>query len=412
MPYFHHVHRVFGKRLTPAGVTNIVHSKAQALQHENGRICFGYHDKSPFNLNETKLLAMHLPVKQTDPDAECTPVKLGFYRVTSPGVIDEEFVEIGSTTTWCWQQGCMLQWDPAEQNHRIYFNDLVDGVYGSRRLDLRTGQVERQFSFPIYAISNDGREALSLNFSRLGRLRPGYGYDLIDDPFADDASPADDGLYLYDLESGEGELLVRLEGLANRVPHIQNAEHYINHASFAPQGDWITFFHIWRFRDTGKRGIILYGYDRTTKSLFVIEDQRTPSHFCWQSNTKLLVTNVDTERKWRYSLYDIETVERKDLKIKLNQDGHPMFKPGSERIIVTDTYPDKRRDQHLLMVDIETGQVTEIAAAYSPYAFRGQVRCDLHPRWDRNGKFICVDSLSRGQREMIIFDVENSLINL
>ena len=403
MPYLHHVYRVFGKKLTTEGVTNIGHAKAQVLRHADGGICFGYHDKSPFSLDGTKLLAMHLTVGQTDPAAECTPVKLGFYNVTRSGVIDEEFVEIASTNTWCWQQGCMLQWDPEEPNQSLYFNDLVEGAYGSRKFDLSTGRVERSYPFPIYSISIDGREALSLNFSRLGRLRPGYGYDLIDDPFAEEAAPADDGLYLYDLESGEGELLVGLEELANRVPHIKNAEHYINHASFAPQGDWITFFHIWRFKDTGKRSIVLYGYDRTTKSLIVIEDQRTPSHFCWQNDTKLLVTNVDHDGVWRYTLYDLKDLSRRDLDLGLTQDGHPMFYPGSESIFVTDTYPDKLRDQHLLIVDMEKGTNIEIAALYSPYAFRGQVRCDLHPRWDHTGGLISVDTATSGRREQLIF---------
>lgn len=403
MPYFHHVYRLFSKRLTPLGVTKFVYSKAQVLQHETGGIYFGYHDKSPFNLDGTKLLVMHLPVKQTDQDAECTPVKLGFYRQTSPGVINEEFVKVGSTSTWCWQQGCMLQWDPASPDKRIYFNDLVNGRYGSKLFNLNKQQLEQNNNFPIYSISGDGTEALSLNFSRLGRLRPGYGYNLISDPHKDNIAPAEDGVFLYDLSNGQGKLLVNLKELANLVPHIKNVDHYINHASFSPAGKWITFFHIWRFRDTGKRGIILYGYNRKDKKLFVIEKERLPSHFCWQNENTMMVTNMDIMGNWQYSLYNLSTGNRLDLNIGLKQDGHPMFKPGSQSIFVTDTYPDKRRDQHLLIVDLKKGEIKEIDALYSPYTFSGSVRCDLHPRWDRLGRYICVDFVSNYRRNMKVY---------
>ena len=101
-----------------------------------------------------------------------------------------------------------------------------------------------------------------------------------------------------------------------------------------------------------------------------------------------------------------------DLDLNLNFDGHPMFSPFDKNIFITDTYPDKKGDQHLIMVDLKNKNIIKISSLYSPLRYRGQVRCDLHPRWDRNGKFICVDSSSRGKREMILFDVENSLINL
>ena len=301
----------------------------------------------------------------------------------------------------------MLQWDPSESNHLVYYNDLVDGRYGSKRFNIKTKEVEKVYPFPIYSISGDGTEALSLSFSRLGRLRPGYGYDLLPDPYHDDPSPAEDGLFLHGLSSEQGQLLVSLQSLAERVPQIQNAEHYINHASFSPQGDWITFFHIWRFKDNGKRGIILYGYHRESERLVAVEEERLPSHFCWQNNSSLMFTNMDAEGLWRYSIYDMEKGRRRDLDLGLEQDGHPMFRPGSESLFVTDTYPDKRRDQHLLIVDIERKKISEVAALYSPYAFRGQVRCDLHPRWNRKGDGICVDTAMTGKREMLIYHIDS-----
>ena len=404
-PYLHHIYRILGVNDQISGVTKEQYAKPQIFVNGRAGIAFGYHDKSPFSIDGSKLLAMRLPVKQNDPEAECTPINLGYFPVNGSGELNHKFVEVSSTSTWCWQQGCMLQWDPMASNQRIFYNDLVNGGYGSKLFNIETQMIEQENSFPIYSISGDGSKALSLNFSRLGRLRPGYGYSLIKDPHFSDPAPAEDGLFLHDLTRGHGKLVVSLKNLADRTPQIHNAEHYINHLSFSPSGNWITFFHIWRFRDTGKRGIILYGYNRNLEELFVIENDRLPSHFCWQNEHTMMVTNMDMEGNWRYSLYSLPEGQRTDIMLNLNQDGHPMFKPGSDKIFVTDTYPDRQRNQHLIVADLETGELTKIATVYSPYTFRGMVRCDLHPRWDRKGKYISFDTARSGQREQWVVKV-------
>lgn len=37
----------------------------------------------------------------------------------------------------------------------------------------------------------------------------------------------------------------------------------------------------------------------------------------------------------------------------------------------------------------------------------GDMRCDLHPRWSRDGKYICVDCSMGGDRQMYLVDVSN-----
>ena len=56
--------------------------------------------------------------------------------------------------------------------------------------------------------------------------------------------------------------------------------------------------------------------------------------------------------------------------------------------------------------DLKNNKTYELVALYSPLRYRGQVRCDLHPRWDRDGKFVCVDTTSNGKREMLIIDLK------
>ena len=106
-----------------------------------------------------------------------------------------------------------------------------------------------------------------------------------------------------------------------------------------------------------------------------------------------------------YHIYNIIQNTKSDLDIGLIQDGHPMFSPVDNNIFITDTYPDKRGDQHLCLVNLKEKTTHELISFHSPYKFRGQVRCDLHPRWDRQGGKICVDNTVLGNRLMSVVKI-------
>ena len=73
--------------------------------------------------------------------------------------------------------------------------------------------------------------------------------------------------------------------------------------------------------------------------------------------------------------------------------------------------PDKRLDQHLILLDTRTESSVEVKAFFSPRRFNGPVRCDLHPRWDRTGKYICIDCAYNGKREMVLLKLSSLRIN-
>jgi len=41
----------------------------------------------------------------------------------------------------------------------------------------------------------------------------------------------------------------------------------------------------------------------------------------------------------------------------------------------------------------------------APFVFDGPYRCDLHPRWSRDGKQVCFDSVPEGKRRIYVVDV-------
>ncbi|MCB1122092.1 MAG: hypothetical protein KJT03_11120, partial [Verrucomicrobiae bacterium] len=94
------------------------------------------------------------------------------------GLIDLEngnqWKSIGTSTSWGWQQGCMLQWIPGS-SEEVIWNDHDKGQgFLSRVYNLRTGQT-RTLPKAIYTLSPDGSFALCVDMDRLQFFRPGYG---------------------------------------------------------------------------------------------------------------------------------------------------------------------------------------------------------------------------------------------
>ncbi|MEX0596559.1 MAG: hypothetical protein WD512_08660, partial [Candidatus Paceibacterota bacterium] len=188
------------------------------------------------------------------------------------------------------------------------------------------------------------------------------------------------------------------------VKTTSQQQHYINHATYSPDGEIIGFFHLWSFPSDVNRQLQFMVIKKSTKEIKILETERIVSHYCWRNEKEILATTRTKEGVWFYTLYNINQSSRHDLNIPLNVDGHPMFNPANRDLIITDTYPDKRNDQHLCIADL-SGEAQEVGAFYSPFKYKGQVRCDLHPRWDRQGKFVVVDTTKNKIRKMAILNI-------
>jgi len=391
------------KRLLSNILTNNHFAYTISLSDEDRPTFFGYHDKTPFSLNGNKILAMSINTDDTKPENESSVMKIGYFKKDQNGIFSNEFIPLAETTTWCYQQGCMLQWNPLLPDEEIFYNTLINGKYGSVAFNIAKKQIVKEFNHPIYSVAPNGKLAATLNFSRLGWLRPGYGYNLFPDDNLNNLAPGNDGLFIFELDTMKKQLLLSLANLAEDISSTNNYYHYVNHATFSPNGKRILFFHIWSKGNKEKRFHRVCEFNLTTGRWKEIERERILSHYCWKDENSFLGTTLNKEGKWQYSMYNLKTNRRNDLNLSLkNGDGHPMFHPLNKNIIVTDTYPDKWREQHLLTVNISSKKNVEIAKFYSPFKYSGQVRCDLHPRWDREGKYVAVDSTHNGKRQMII----------
>ena len=91
----------------------------------------------------------------------------------------------------------------------------------------------------------------------------------------------------------------------------------------------------------------------------------------------------------------------------LNVDGHPSFSKSNENFLLTDTYPTFKNSflQKLIVFDIKNDSVFKFhnLRHVAEYASTGY-RCDLHPRWSIDGKYITIDTLDEGVRSIDIYE--------
>lgn len=363
---------------------------------------FGYYEKSPWNASGRLLLAHEASFNDRPPTAD-DPVTVGVVHLAD----GRRLQPLAQTMAWNWQQGSMLQWHPADPERLLVHNDRRDGRHVGVVRDV-DGREQRVYDRPLYALAPDGRTAYSLNFARLQTHRPGYGYAGVDDPWAARLAPDDDGIHAVDLASGQSRLIVPLGALARLSPKpgMEGRPHYCNHIQVNPDGSRFAFFHIWRTGDTTWE-VRLYTAARDGSDLRCVLDTGRVSHYDWLDEHRILVWAHRPGTGDRFLLCD-----ERDGSVQvfgdgtLTEDGHCTFSPD-RRWVLNDTYPDGHGMRTLMLVGWADGRRIDLARLHSPKSrWWGEIRCDLHPRWSRDGRQVCVDSVHDGTRQMYVIDVE------
>lgn len=365
---------------------------------------FGYYDKCPWDASGRYLLGMEIGYCDRQPDP---------YDKLTVGMIDLEngnrFIPLDRTAAWSWQQGTMLQWLGSAPGREVIYNGVEDGQYIATIRDIQSGST-RTLPSPIYAVDAAGTRALTLDFDRLDRLRPGYGYNAMPEAHPDDAAPEDSGIYAMDLASGENRLIIPISWAAANEPDERvspGMHHWFNHLQFNPSGDFFIFLHRWA--TPGSRWQTrMYVARPDGTDIRLIQDTGMVSHFDWRDDRTILAWSTTPEHGNAFYLFDIETntVEPIGTDV-LTRDGHCSYSPDREWIL-NDTYPDSDRMQTLMLYRPEDNLRVEVGEFYLSPQLTGPVRCDLHPRWNWDGTKVCIDSAHEDQtRQLYVVDVES-----
>ncbi|MEM6689694.1 MAG: hypothetical protein AAF664_09725 [Planctomycetota bacterium] len=368
-----------------------------------GNHWFGYYDKFEFSPDDELVLSNRVDFEHRAPTGDDS-IEVGFVDTAD----SDRWHSIGRSRSWGWQQGCMLQFI-GETGRRVMYNDRDQDRFVCRLVDLDSGQ-RQTIGRPVYTLSPDGRYGLSVDFSRLDALRPGYGYDGLSSQLIHDRAPEDDGVWRVDMSTGQSQLIFSYADAA-QMPWLNQegqssvpdtAWHYFNHLLTNPSGDRFIVLH--RYRPKFDPKTLRYEGNFVTRMLtigmdgsdpYVLDGSGRTSHFIWRDDEAVeMWTRVGKSPDRFYCMYDQSNMIEPLGHDVMTLNGHNtrLPKPYND-FILNDTYPSKDgRLQTVYLYHVPTGTRLDLGAFHSPSQYRGEWRCDTHPRSSRSGRFVAIDS--------------------
>ena len=375
------------------------HLPAKAVSPADGHCFFGYFDKFATDEKDERILVHKVGFTARQP-------RLGDKALI--GLIEgNDFTPVAETLAWNWQQGSMLQWFSRDS---IIYNDLEGDTYVARIHNLVTG-ARRTLCRPVYCLSPDGRWAMSLNFSRLDRERPGYGYPGAFDPNEKVKCPGDEGIWLVDLKNNTAKLVVSVAQVTDAWyrSDMEDTEGWFNHILISPDSRRFAFFLRWRLKNKdGSPGWHLthmFTANLDGTELFPLNLEEMSSHYTWICPDQIINFSNRYTAGWQYYLYTDRTHHTEIIGRDLFPgDGHCSYSPDGKWML-TDSYPLEDNCRRLFLYRLSNGEAFEIGSFHSDPAYPVPTRCDLHPNWSRDGRSVCIDSIHEGSRQVYILDV-------
>lgn len=357
---------------------------------------FGYYDKSPWDASGRYVIC--LKAKDTwSSVAPHDPAEILLLDTQN----ENKPKKIAETKAWNVQQGCMAQWLGPDFCTNIIYNDYRNGQFCSIILNIKSGE-EKILCSPVYTVSADGRTALTLDFCRLHRMRPGYGYSNQEDITKNEKLPSGYCVWKLDVQKNELTPLFKYSDFVSFEPReeMEGAEHKVNHLMLSPNGQRFMVMHRWFNGQRKYSRLITANVDGT--EMYNLSDDDMVSHCFWKDDNTIIAFENKNGSGAGYYLMKDRTADYSRLWPDITCDGHPSYSPDKS-LIVTDTYPNRSRMASLLILDEHSHRT--VAKVFAPFKYDNDTRCDLHPRWSRDGKQICFDSVFEGHRGLYFINV-------
>ncbi len=395
----------------------------------------GFHDIVPWSPSDRLMLGLEADESDRLPEPG-DKVRIGVIDLTTPR---SRFTSIAESSCWNWHLGARQQWLDDE---RIIYNDTRNGHHIAVIHDLASG-CETEIGHAVWSVSPDGRWAIAPNFARLRRYYEVYGYPGGAAPSLRDSAPQDDGLYLIDLRAGTKKLLFSVsEVVAQRYgdePNPPQGPFWLTHPTFNTDGTGFCFYLRRQLTDGFLYSDFFFADREGDTAKFLMHglvshfDWRDPSHVVvWARESRVLdgfrqgkalenpviLSLFECARATKRAIYgqkktgafyllNVKTGQRQTIGTRvLVEDSHNMLSPDREWM-VCDTYTDKKSNRSLFLYQVESEKRIDIGRFPSPPRLdSGGAHCDLHPRWNRSGTQVCVDSAQDETRQIYVADVE------
>jgi hypothetical protein len=394
--YFRFINSIFKKDCDYESFPQLHLNEVLEIRESGYHCFFGYYDKSPVNESGTRIL--YLRVRTKIKSIENADICI--YNIN-----DKSRTVVATTNSWNWQQGCMLQWI---DDNTISYNLFQFGKYHTVLLNI-VDKSKRLFERPSYSFNSNYTHFLSLNFYRLDLYAKGYGYRFMVDSLQDQ----EDGIWETAISNNETNLILSFSEIINyrsssyNFSH-KNIQHYVNHITYCPDENLILFIHRWQEPGEAFSSRLMV-YDKNDKTMRLLLDNKHVSHYCWKNDSELLIYATNVFFKKGYMVINIYTGSSTIIDELPKEDGHPSYS-NEKNWILTDTYPNHRRNQYLFLYNTIEKKMFVVDKLHSPIKYFNENRCDLHPRWSYDNKHIVIDNTDMGFRTMKIYRFTNSFV--
>jgi len=316
-------------------------------------------------------------------------------------------VRVDETRAWNFQQGTMFYWHPRAAKTRFFFNDRdpANGHVFTVLYDVGERRRVREYRFSDTPIGNSGvsptgHAFLALNYGRLARLRLVTGYPGSLDWSKDHAAPGDDGIFVVDIESGSKRILVSYQQLARRlekhVPESKGTPLFINHTLWDRSGKRVYFFVRggWRVR-RGKR-INTPCSIKSDGTDLVLHEKHIGGHPEWGEGTKLI--GRDGRNQIFYDVVEKRVTGRLGTPdVFPDPEGDISLSPDGRWFVNGSSKGGVNRYVVLRLADGHYGRT----AAFSRGMYKGDLRIDSAPRWNRTSDAILVPGVTAGKTRQL-----------
>jgi hypothetical protein len=398
---------------------------------------FGFHDVSPWDANDELIALLRVPA-----ELRRTPAAGDVAEICLWNPVSGQMEPVGTTRAFNWQQGSRLQWLPGRAG-KLISNDLEERRPVSRVYDVETGKWGTVLP-AVYAVDPVGIGALSPDFAHLSRCWRDYSYATTD-PSPHPAG-REGSLSQTDLKTGAETLLIDVREareLCGQTSGNAAGRDFISHPTFSPSGSRIAFMYR-RFANDGALFSFFLTAQADGSELCVLGREKC-SHFDWLDDDRVLLwtrklprgAGALRGRGWtrRFPMKQaVAVIRRLSPRLKqglfaemyylldcrnpaatyplapgvLEQDGHPMFNAARDWM-VTDTYAFQGFQPLILFSLCDETRHDIVKFPVHPDFTKPALKCDLHPRWNRAGNKIAVDSAHTGQRQLYVIDASDFL---
>ncbi|MDP6039428.1 MAG: hypothetical protein QGG64_12825, partial [Candidatus Latescibacteria bacterium] len=131
------------------------------------------------------------------------------------------------------------------------------------------------------------------------------------------------------------------------------------------------------------------------------------SHFAWRDAQRIMISTTVAGEMQFVEFVDREKTFEPFGNGRFPRDGHNAFSPNREWV-VCDWYPkNEARLAGLMLYHIERDEKILLGEFHHDELYTSDIRCDLHPRWSRDGQTITFDSVHGDTRQIYLVDVSD-----